>query len=615
MKKTSKILTVLTVCVSMITAISCSNGLTGYTDLNDSSATNHVTISLSNNLSSARTILPAIASDSLVYKITGTSSIGTTLTETTLTVSNSTAEIDLSPAIWDLTLKAYESVSSSDAILVGYATVDLTNGGDSISFILKPTGDGTGSVTINGTFSASDASVSYYRIGMYNANTGAVVTESYYDVSDSGSAASVADTSTLSSDTTASSSGTLAEYTPSVDNGEYNLIITFYGKNDSKYKVIGQYSELVIVVGGGKTTGSITFTDFNSKPTVPDNLSVTNKELNTDQFNAVFTWDDKSNNETGFKITVTDVSDSSSPVTYRVYTKDDANDFSSGSLAANSKTVTIPLLTGRIYTAYIQSENDVGGSSDTDSKAYYGTEASPTSFGRRVITYDLNGGQYVTDASTSYNSYMYEQSDYGTDLAFKAINAYDPTSITYPYAYRTSDCRTTSSWASDDTTVQGYIDSKTYPSAEYKNITVRASYTTPIAIEIYEFSDIDYANRVTYSFTDTSSTTTDSPASISGNGTITVTFNAKQSSSYADSSKNLKNFTSFYVEYGIVSNISKLKTDTYTFTKASTEDNKGSVTIDTTKIYSDGNLHLRVVAYDADSQHWYDGSTVLTISR
>ena len=107
----------------------------------------------------------------------------------------------------------------------------------------------------------------------------------------------------------------------------------------------------------------------------------------------MFTWEDKSDNETGFVIEITDTDTAgtvahtvdSSTATNATVADAAAGDLAEGSLTAGSTTATVWLETGKTYTATIKAENSIGESDEVD--------CVDTEINLFTVTYQLDEGK------------------------------------------------------------------------------------------------------------------------------------------------------------------------------------------------------------------------------
>lgn len=188
--------------------------------------------------------------------------------------------------------------------------------------------------------------------------------------------------------------------------------VIFYNDKD---QVLATYFDRIRIDAGNVSEAVIKLEKdiYNKIPASPENFAVTKTIFNDDGFGdskyqvingttttaadtlykAVFTWDDKSDNETGFVIKITDT-DNAGSVAYTVNSSAATNeavadaaagDLADGSLAAGSTTATIWLETGKTYTATINANNSFGDSSDVACAA--------DEINLFTVTYQLDEGQ------------------------------------------------------------------------------------------------------------------------------------------------------------------------------------------------------------------------------
>ena len=182
----------------------------------------------------------------------------------------------------------------------------------------------------------------------------------------------------------------------------------FYNDQD---QVLATYFDRIRIDAGNVSEAVIKLEKdiYNKIPAAPEKFAVTKTIFNDDGFGdskyqvingtptaaadtlykAVFTWDDKSDNETGFVIKITGgtapLEIDSSATTQTDVKLAAAGELAAGSLAAGSTTATIWLETGKTYTATINANNSFGDSSDVDCAA--------DEINLFTVTYQLDEGQ------------------------------------------------------------------------------------------------------------------------------------------------------------------------------------------------------------------------------
>ena len=283
------------------------------------------------------------------------------------------ASILLDPTTWKLKLTAYKG---TDVVLVSNeVNVNLYDGAKTATFTMAvpaagSNATGSAAVTIKFIKPSNFARVVY---GIYDGalpNSDVVGTDVIASASD-------AEKTTLAADLTAVNAG-IDSYSFTYTNtaikaGNYHFNATFY---DAADKIINFYSDSIQIDGGNETAKTIDIGDsFNKPATKPTALTVAYSYNDTsyaamkvdeltdpddikDKFYATFTWDDASDNETGFELTITDTAAAAAnPDTYEPTVYTSTSTVSAGSLAASSTSATIELDTGKVYTAKIRAVN------------------------------------------------------------------------------------------------------------------------------------------------------------------------------------------------------------------------------------------------------------------
>ena len=381
--------------------ISCSNALgASLKDPSGSSADSgkmpvlYVTASVG---SSSRTILPSDwtgdRASALVYQITDDDD-GDAVIADKLTYAGLKAGLTLYLEVkeWNLTLTGYEktgdAADSTKPVLSAKATADLSAGATTITFNLKPA-----DVTL--AQGDADVSVTFYDIdeldhiiyGLFDdSNAGAGQVDVETATKNTGSWTGVAGVSESNSTT---NQWKITYTTDTADAGGDSFFgVIFYNAGN---KVLATYFDSIKIDAGNisKATIKLEKNIYNTSPVAPDNFDLTETIFNngigyqildgttTDAdalYKAVFTWEDKSDNETGFVIEITDT-DSAGTVAHTVDSATATNatvadaaagDLADGSLAAGSTTATVWLETGKTYTATIKAENSIGESDKVD---------------------------------------------------------------------------------------------------------------------------------------------------------------------------------------------------------------------------------------------------------
>lgn len=325
--------------------------------------------------------------------------------------------INLTYDVWALKLQAfttYEGVETE--VLHADTVVDLKNGGSSIEFALTTEGlEGNGGIAVSGTYTDASDAARLIVVGILDYATGSPVRTS------DGIAKAVASTK---------------DFTYTVKDlpaGEYVLSVQF--KNaDTNGEVIGYWTEAIRVVPGKITDATIDCGALKTEPLPPENLKVLNEgtpDKSTGKYKVKLSWEDKSNNEDGFRIYVyeytawgTKPTDPTKILSEKTdaaknfvrYTDDPM--YNDGNLLAGSKTLTLTLDTGKIYDFDIVSYNIVKDSTvcerveSTDYKA-----PATENIAQTKITYNLNNGTLVLDGTTYIGNKYIEIKQYkGADI-------------------------------------------------------------------------------------------------------------------------------------------------------------------------------------------------------
>ena len=368
--------------------------------------------------SPSRTILPSDWTEerasALVYQITDDDDSDAVKADK-LTYAELKAGLTLYLEVktWNLTLTGYEpaadgtSADSTKPVLSAKATADLSGGVTAITFNLKPA-----DVTL--AQGDADVSVTFYDIdeldhiayGLFDAsNAGAGQVDVETATKNTGSWNGVAGVSESNSAT----NQWKITYTTDTANagGDSFFGVIFYNAGN---KVLATYFDRIKIDAGNisKATIKLEKNIYNTSPVAPDNFDLTETIFNngtgyqildgttTDAdglYKAVFTWEDKSDNETGFVIEITDT-DSAVTVAHTVDSSTETNatvadaaagDLADGSLAAGSTTATVWLETGKTYTATIRAVNSIGESDKVD--------CVDTEINLFTVTYQLDEGK------------------------------------------------------------------------------------------------------------------------------------------------------------------------------------------------------------------------------
>ena len=436
----------------------------------------------------------------LFYMLTGSKEDGSDPIEKKFTyeeLSGGTATILLDTTIWKLTLTAYTDGAYSKVALVSdLMTVDLSNGAKTISFALKAdhTTDATGSVdvTVKFTKPSNFAKVVY---GIYDDEGNLLAGSTEYTATVEGNDPAVA----LTEVTTGVYS---ANYTADIKAGKYTFKAVFYSVVNSVDKVICFYSDSIQIDAGNDTTKTIVLSEdvFNTpaaKPTTlridysyndPSYNSMQLAELTSatvnDKFNATFTWDDISDNETGFELIVKDAENNTVE-----------NVIKAGSLAASSETVTLELETGKVYTAKIRAINSFVTPVEADGD-YTELEGNINLF---TIAYNLNNGNIKkgenSSTANSITTYVIPYTKPNADISLISKET-DPVAYTYVYRdnytfirwYEGADTATAVDTVSADNTANRVFTA-------YWQSQFGVTFTTPDYSEIADFAIVKDKNE------------------------------------------------------------------------------------------------------------------------
>lgn len=437
----------LEVCAGLLACVSLLAGCGNLSAVNGtvSGGENGNTLSISLNTNAdgtfARTIEPDVltTADVNYYEIEGTASTGEVIQPTELIVTSGKATLNLAPAVWSLTLHAYDSKTDKKELLRSYASVDMRKGGAPVIFTLTSTDVTTdGGVNLTCTYTGAFTPVKTARISLYDTQTGKPV------MTHETTPASVE--VVLTEEQTATIAGAGFTYTKStIAPGTYNFAVTFLNADGDE---IGYYSDYVLIEPGRTTEKTITIKDvIATVPVAPGSFTakMVNGSGNNGYYNVRFDWKDESTNETYFRILVkeyTSIADAA-PV---VYTTFDNTFFQtpscvSGSLFAGNTTCTVRLPAGRLFDAEIYAVNKAGTSdvcsreistSDTDYTGYAAPDAGKINCVQ--LSYNLNGGTLKTDENTTYpGTTLVEYAVYtGSAISLKKINATVTTGQEYP---------------------------------------------------------------------------------------------------------------------------------------------------------------------------------------
>ena len=436
--------------------------------------------------SGVRSILPEeFNGPDLFYTLEGKSVRGNILPVTTLNFDPITneAKIPLEYDTWELTLIAYKDAEHTLPVLKGFRVVDLTNGETLIHFDLK-TYDLTtlGEIALSGNFVDEEDAVTKYVMTLKNFETDAIIEERPVEHTGNG---------------TDEYPFTFAKQ--NLLPGTYLFAVKFIKETTKDGNTvedqIGYWSEIVVVDAGNDTTKDDILIDvIMRKPAVPTNLQalLIEDSKSKDRYNVKLTWNDESDNEENFVITVKEYADTTDLVGTEYRLLDETfieNDIRvDGSLLSGNTSCIISLPTGRLFEVVIQAENSIGISEEcvrvdaTDTTGFIGYKAS-NKINLMNITYNLNGGKLDLAADLSKSNeyveyYIYE----GTNIPLLEIK--DPEGAAYPKLTRNNNPWLR--WATPE-------DPNTpVTTATFKNVYVKAIYdqTFIISYSIEGYEDL-----------------------------------------------------------------------------------------------------------------------------
>ena len=545
--------------------------------------------------SGVRSILPEeFEGPELFYTLEGKSVRGNILPITPLNFDPITneAKIPLEYDTWELTLIAYKDAEHTLPVLKGFRVVDLTNGETLIHFDLK-TYDLTtlGEIALSGNFVDEEDAVTKYYMILKNFETNEIIEER-----------NVAHTGTKASPYPFSF--TKQNLLP----GTYLFAVKFIKETTKDGNTvedqIGYWSEIVVVDAGNDTTKDDILIDvIMRKPAVPTNLQalLIEDSKSKDRYNVKLTWNDESDNEENFVITVKEYADETDLVGTEYTLLDETfieNDIRvDGSLLSGNTSCIISLPTGRLFDVVIQAENSIGISAEcvrvdaTDTTGFIGYKAS-NKINLMNITYNLNGGKLDLAADLSKSNeyveyYIYE----GTNIPLLEIK--DPEGAAYPKLTRNNNPWLR--WATPE-------DPNTpVTTATFKNVYVKAIYdkTFIISYTIKGYEDLAAA-RVIATYDDTATpgvieTTEAKNAKIARNTKKDITIGIKAAATGE-------------TEYSKF----KLKIDQNTITENETMEFTISTTDESLTL---GTHTVMVCAYDETIDQWFSHIFAITITN
>lgn len=421
----------------------------------------------------SRNILPDAYTDGQTagfdYYLTGTSVTGKKfnagkhkLLSGDNAVTSGTFKYELDATVWDLTVFCVETGSAettvaaysqaeilANALLIGYANVDLSSGAGTAAFKLSPDGltqKGNVKLTIMLKDNSSADAWATNLSTEYGSGAKAVMEIRNLIKGDIKATA-----------TPAFTSGSATFNPGAVDPGTYNFAVTFYNGTGAE---IGEWSDVLVVMPGRNTEKTVYIPNIvGTKPVPPANLTAVYYKDSEDDtrlgfYKVHFQWENTPVNEKYYELQIIPLSDTEAtgamPGTVAdnariMYTENpkiavSANDkfFISaeercdGSLLANNTDCTLYLELGKKYQARIRAKNAVGesawtnlvlttgtttdtgtyatdkitisGVSDSNIQYFASAATADKCINRYRVTYKLNGGRYKTSSTATKSS-------------------------------------------------------------------------------------------------------------------------------------------------------------------------------------------------------------------
>lgn len=629
--KTKRFLGAAVVLLASFLAVGCTDVATDGTVSGGSANTLEISLGMNSDGTFARTIEPDALTTTGVssYKIEGTASTGDSIALTAITVSDGKATLNLDPAIWSLTLHAYNA--SDKELLRGYASVDMRKGGSSVTFTLSSTDVTTdGGVSLKCQYApvTGFGAVASFTAGLYDTQTGKPVmtdaeTPATTVVTDSTAAdlkkfyqtAAGAD-ATVSGGTSDAEGYTYAAAT--VAPGTYTFGVTFCNTAGDE---IGYYSDYVLIEPGRTTESTVLMQNvIATVPTAPASFTAKMVENSGKDgyFNVLFDWTDSSTNETYFKIVVKKYASltDASPTEYATYDSSfiESSDRVSGSLFAGNKSCVVRLPAGCLFDAEIYAVNKAGASAararsattDAVGSGYVGYAAPGTGRINCVqLSYNLYGGTLTTASNTTYTGTTYvEYAVYtGSNIALKTINAVVASGGTQTYptlVYKIG---------SNSYDFQYWVDNtdgttKKTETNGFNNIYVKACYNSA-TVTIASLVELE-SDRV--SATVCASDATPAPATDDSckDGTVDASTTKKITLAVLAPTTGQHTFS----QYRFILN-SVIMSET---AADNTSGKYTSYTFATNKIES-GTYQVTVAGYDETTRKWYSNTFTVTVSK
>lgn len=516
-----------------------------------------------NRFAFARSIMPDAfkTSDTLSYYLYGKASNGEEKEWTSVTVKNGKFTLDVEPYNWNLTLAvtadAATTITEADklpdvkgkAVLIGYASVDLTRHANSASFTLKPDGLTTpGQVNLTTSLDGwtIPASIEKVTLGIYNLTNGTEVT--YSDGNSTVESVARTDFSTIFGDGKAS--GKFGKSEKKLAPGTYTFKVEFLDADDNCQ---AEWSDSIVILPGKTNDKPVAIP--NVIGTVPEAVTtftasyVAGTEDSTPGFYDVkFEWvGDACKNERNFEIDLLDVTGSTvaaiptDDTTWKSAVTDSGKEavtynsevisdqlYIEGSLLANNTSLTMKLPLGKAYVARIRAVNRAGSSDNAYVTVGTGKGTEKVFEGTFInlfrIRYNLQGGTYTPATGTAQTTPIVDYASAAT-----AYLVPDATSDATKNILKKGNISWTK-WKKADGTYVDLAGTPNYSGPE--NIDLDACYTTDADVNIFDAADykLDAAwikvgkDSATLTGTDPSYTVTVSKAAaLEANGDLTWT--------------------------------------------------------------------------------------------
>ena len=374
------------------------SSVSGYSAGSGSSNIKGITIGIG-SIDNSRTILPAdwdeVSAGKLTYVLTGekTTDPGNIITHAVFSydeLKNKTATANLEMVSWKLKLTGYiakdpvegkPQYDGTKSCLVAEDTFNFSTGLKSITFNLRPITDSeetdaTGGINVSISWLTTQPKRIEFGIFPDSTTTADILKENAITSLGEGYK-KIATGSNFTGDTeTASHTENWTETGFPV--GMYKFAAVFYNAEEDG-SVIGYYIDWLYVDGGNVSKATVNFGDkFNTIPENPSWLAVetafipqagTSSTTPSEEYYAKFHWNDRSNNETGFELVITEEG-TTEPYVVNPETLDTTlhsdylldgktpTDKANNNLDAGTTSVVLKLKTGKKYTAKVRAIND-----------------------------------------------------------------------------------------------------------------------------------------------------------------------------------------------------------------------------------------------------------------